>query len=524
MTAGDTAIYCRISQDSQAGAGVERQAKECRSLVKRLGWEPVARVFTDNDISAYNGKPRPAYDEMLAAVKAGAITRVAVWDLDRLYRRPVELEQLIDLADQGKVQVATVNTGDLNIGTDDGVTMMRITVAIANQASRKTSKRVKAAKAQAREKGLPMGGPRAFGWRSIPMVKDGQLVLNQRGLPRKAYEPDPKEAELIRGAVDSLLGGASLNDIARRWNSTGAGQPHTGKADWHADIIRQVVSNPRHAGLVGRRELLRQDGVQPRFARPVVVGEGTWPAIVDREKWERLQALLDHRGAAGRIPRRRSLLTGLVLCGSCGYVMSRTGAHGHDGSGEVRRVFRCPTTLKVKNDAGETVEEKQRGCGRISIDAAGLESLLTEATLERADTVSLAKMVKQQGSEGKEAAAIVKKLDELARREDQAGVSYAKGRLPLRPFETMTAAIVRERDDLQRRLGRITSTSAIAPFAGKAGVLRKQWPTLSLDQKRAIIGTVLGQVKVLPTLRPGRPRFDAHRVQIVAARKSARGL
>src|SRR5207248_9416947 len=118
--------------------------------------------------------------------------------------------------------------------------------------------------------------------------------------------------------------------IARRWNEAGVKQPQTGRANWQADIVRQVVSNPRHAGLVGQRVYQRDDEGRERYLRPVVVGSGTWQPIVNRERWERLQALLKERGAAGRIPRRRSLLTGLLTCGVCGAVMSRSGGRWGD--------------------------------------------------------------------------------------------------------------------------------------------------------------------------------------------------
>src|SRR5207248_4484710 len=105
--------------------------------------------------SAYSRKPRPRYEEMLAAVKAGQLDRIVVYNLDRLYRQPKELEEIIDLADQRRVSVVTCNNGDLGLGNDesDGVFMARLLVNVANKASKDTSRRVRRAKQQAREKG-----------------------------------------------------------------------------------------------------------------------------------------------------------------------------------------------------------------------------------------------------------------------------------------------------------------------------------------------------------------------------------
>jgi site-specific DNA recombinase len=61
VTVRRAAIYCRISQDrAGAGLGVERQREDCAALADRLGWN-VVETFTDNDLSAYSGKPRAGY-------------------------------------------------------------------------------------------------------------------------------------------------------------------------------------------------------------------------------------------------------------------------------------------------------------------------------------------------------------------------------------------------------------------------------------------------------------------------------
>src|SRR5664280_1719093 len=91
-TLTNAAIYARISLDAEGeGKGVKRQVEDCHKLAQDLGW-PVAEEYVDNDHSAYSGKPRPAYERMLADIKSGAIDAVLVYNLDRLTRRPQEFE------------------------------------------------------------------------------------------------------------------------------------------------------------------------------------------------------------------------------------------------------------------------------------------------------------------------------------------------------------------------------------------------------------------------------------------------
>ena len=85
------AVYCRISQDREgAGLGVTRQEADCRALCERRGWT-VVEVYTDNDVSAYSGKPRPNWARLIEDVRAGHIGAIVGWHVDRLTRSPREL-------------------------------------------------------------------------------------------------------------------------------------------------------------------------------------------------------------------------------------------------------------------------------------------------------------------------------------------------------------------------------------------------------------------------------------------------
>ena len=65
------AIYVRISSDrAGAGMGVARQEEDCRALCERLGWQ-VADVYRDNDVSAFSGQTRPAWQQLNSDIAAG---------------------------------------------------------------------------------------------------------------------------------------------------------------------------------------------------------------------------------------------------------------------------------------------------------------------------------------------------------------------------------------------------------------------------------------------------------------------
>jgi site-specific DNA recombinase len=109
-------IYARISSDQDGTAlGVTRQLADCRELAARLGWT-VAEEYVDNDLSAFSGKRRPAYEQMVADIADGHRDAVLVYHVDRLTRRPIELEQFVDTVTAAKVRhVRFVSGADVDI-------------------------------------------------------------------------------------------------------------------------------------------------------------------------------------------------------------------------------------------------------------------------------------------------------------------------------------------------------------------------------------------------------------------------
>ncbi len=275
-------IYVRISSDPTGrGLGVARQEKACRAKADTLSWI-VSRVYADNDVSASTGKRRPQYEAMLKDLEAGKLTAVIVWDLDRLTRRPIEIEQFIDLADRKGIALASVG-GDVDLGTDNGRLFARIKGAVARAEVERKSARQKAANDQKAEEGRPFMGRRAFGYQK------GGTELSER------------EAAEFRRAADALLGGASLRAIVRsmteRGFTTTAGNP------WKPTELRRLLVNPRHAGI--------------RVHRGQVIGPGTWPPVIDEDTHRALVAVLADPARHKTGAPRRHLLSGIATCAVC---------------------------------------------------------------------------------------------------------------------------------------------------------------------------------------------------------------
>jgi DNA invertase Pin-like site-specific DNA recombinase len=279
------AVYLRMSVDNPVG--IDRQREDCTRLCREKGWQPVE--FVDNDRSASTGKPRPDYERMLAAIRGGQLGAVVAWDLDRLHRRPIELEEFMSLADEKHLALATVS-GDVDLSTAQGRLVARLKGSVAaHEIDHKKARQRRAARQKA-EKGLPHW-TRAFGY----------LDDTRR--------PDPTVAPLVKQAYAAVLAGASLADICKLWNEACAytlnGNP------WVPTQVSNFLRKPRNAGL--------------RAHNNEIVGKGTWPPLVDESTWRAAQSVLNAPGRApGRKSVRRHLLTGVLQCGKpgCGHYLS----------------------------------------------------------------------------------------------------------------------------------------------------------------------------------------------------------
>jgi DNA invertase Pin-like site-specific DNA recombinase len=309
MAATATALYLRQSRDAEGNElAISRQREGCLRLCKAKGWNTI-REYPDNDRSATNGKPRPAYQQMLKDIAGSKVARVVVWDLDRLHRQPIELEHFMKLADAKQLALATV-TGDVDLATDNGRLFARIKGAVGMAEVERKSARQKAAAEQRAT--LDGGGPpwwpqRPFGYDADPDPVTGKWWTAKRNpTVYNVIRLHPTEARLVRDAYSRFLAGAKLYEIAKGWNDDGVTTPR-GKA-WSGTRVRELLMLARNAGL--------------REFRGEVVGKGTWPPIVTEETWRAAHAKITAKRGDGPYRGRKYLLSGIALCGNCGAALT----------------------------------------------------------------------------------------------------------------------------------------------------------------------------------------------------------
>ena len=442
--------------------GVTRQLEDCRKLAGELGWE-VAEEYVDNDVSAFSGKRRPAYERMLADLADGYRDAVLVYHPDRLTRRPIELEQFFEVITKAGVdQVRFVSGGSLDMGTGDGLLVLRIQGVVAAEESLAKARRQSRKHQEIAAQGRPNGGSvRPFGYEA-----DRETVI-------------PAEAEVIRQCVARYLAGESVLSIARWLDAEGV-RTVKGKT-WRTTSVRTTLASARIAGL--------------RSYKGEVVAEAVWDAIITPAERDRVLARMEQLKTSGRRSPRRYLLSGMLRCGKCDQRLFASARK------ESRR-YVC----KRGPDHGE-------GCGRLTIVAAPVEELVAAAVLYRLDTPELEAALTGKAGEDVAAAELSNALAEDRAQLDELAGLYADKTIGVREWVAARKPIEERIDETERRLGRLTRTDALAGLVGNGAQLTDSWGSLNLSRQVAIVKAVVDQVTIAPGVQ-GATTVDPGRVAI----------
>lgn len=460
-------IYVRLSQDRNGdGLGVERQEAACRALAERKGWD-VVDVYSDNDVSATNGKRRPEYERMWSDVREGVIDAVAVWKADRLTRTPAEFEHIIDTAERHGTALATVE-GDLDLSTPTGRMVARMLGAAARAEIETKVARQKAANEQAAANGRAWsGGTRGYGY-------------------TRQMEVVPDEAAVIREAVARLLTGETLSAICADLQQRGVTTP-SGK-HWQPRTLRRLLASAR---ISGRRERFPKATTRPLLGD--IVAEGQWEPIISTEDSDRVRMLLDssERRAKYGAKGRTYLLSGILVCSHCGH-----GMVGRPKSGTPR--YACPSM------PGTTA------CGKTYAVAARTDATIRDRVLVALEGDGLAKIL--SATDG--SAAALADIRDLQRETEDLDAAVAAGDISVKSSATIRRGIAKRMEAAQRTLAKSTGSAALDGLQDLSYTdLLERWETMPLARRRAVVSAVVESITVNPadlSKRWDADRFDIH--------------
>lgn len=508
------AIYTRISLDQGTGdMAVERQEEACRMRARMAGVEiPEGRacVYEDLSKSAYSRKAkRPAYDRLVADIRAGLVDCVFVWDLDRLTRQPRQIDTWYEFAIRKMCIIFEANGSHRDLSNPDQLMQARIRADVAENESNHKGERQALADRQRRLQGVFHGGKRPTGYTSR-----GEVI--------------PEEAEVVRAVFDAFCAGAPIGEIVRALGGEpgpltqgvpelarpshrlalehNARSPRTAHEvpapqPWSHVSVTKMLRNPRYAGFqvdvcARPADLLNTGGPmwyevdedaaedadeapaaddRPWWGGRVAAEDGgwlrgAWEPIVDEETWLAAQRILDEPGRATYTRpagERRHLGSGLYRCGACGRPVRLMGT-----------LYGCP------EHGGRTARIVDAHVERV------IERVLARPDL--ADAVALG-----PGRAAGELARIDREIERERRRIRRAQDDYAS-----EAIRADDLALVRERaerriEELRRERAEAAPETRRPPALVGAPSPAEAFRRADLETRRAVIDT-LCTVEVVP--------------------------
>ncbi|AGP31525.1 recombinase family protein [Corynebacterium terpenotabidum] len=460
-------VYVRISRDQAGtGQGVSRQEAACKRFAEQRGLD-VSETFTDNDISAFGNKGRPAYREMLTRLENGEAEGIIAWHVDRLYRRTRDLEEIVDLVEKTEITVRTVEAGELDLNTATGRLTARLVASIGNYEVDHMIERQRLSQTARALEGKFRGGGVPYGY---DLGKEpGTLVINET------------EAEVVRDMAAELLSGTPVLTISRKLNK--AGIPTKTGNKWLTSTVRRTLAKPAIAGKADHHG--------------EIVAEAQWPAILPESEWLAVRALLSDPSRRTQQGNERQWQgSGVYRCGKCGGRMGigNAGSRASRVNGRKKKAYLC------------------RDCRSLSRDQICVDELVDAVILGVLDMPENRLMAANRDTTaGEDVAALLSERNALTARKNELGALYASGTIDAAVLASGSAQFKQDIDRLDKRITAARTVSPVADLLLSGDELRDRWAAMSAD-KRAQVIDALVTVTILPAGRG--PRFDPSKIQI----------
>jgi DNA invertase Pin-like site-specific DNA recombinase len=319
------AIYCRFSKDdgrAEDSSSIHTQKMMLEKYCMEQGYS-IYEVYIDDGYSGLN-YDRPDFQRLLNDIDSGKVNLVVTKDLSRLGRDYIQTGYYTDIYFQRKkVRYIAVNDNvDTQKADNDIAPFKNI---LNDMYSRDLSRKVKSAKRQRAYSGYFISSQAPYGYKVNPQNRN-QLIV------------DEEPAEVVKEMFSLALAGQSTVQITKILTERKVMTPSAYKAkngdtkfdrynqkEWCNITVQQILRNRVYCGDMENHkyEVLnyktKERVVVPKDERIVV--EDTHEAIVERDVFDRVQALIKQRHKPKR-HNYENVLKSLVFCGDCGFRMT----------------------------------------------------------------------------------------------------------------------------------------------------------------------------------------------------------
>lgn len=325
-----TAAYCRLSMED-GGHGregtLEMQMALVKDFIERHEDLELAGAFVDNGFTGTSFE-RPAFLQMIEAVRKGGIRCIVVKDLSRFGRNYLEAGYYIETVFPflGVRLLSVTDNFDSSRREDVEGLSVPIKNLVNDLYAKDISKKIWTANQRLKREGKSCGNCAPYGY-----VRDKATGR---------YEIDWQTAHFVQLMYHWALAGCTCGGIARRLDILGAPTPRTRlhqlgyahepeNAAWQEASIRVILSNRAYIGdSVTNKTNQAYFMGQGKSRLPEdmwVITEGTHMPLIAGDDYEAVQRIAEkkrdvyRKRKAERAPLKdEDLLKGMVFCAECG--------------------------------------------------------------------------------------------------------------------------------------------------------------------------------------------------------------
>ncbi|MDE6471213.1 MAG: recombinase family protein [Eubacterium sp.] len=340
-----SAEYCRFSSNAQSdGFSIQAQQKAIANFALSNGYD-VQYSYIDKARTGTNAN-RPQFQKMIEDAKAGLFDVIIIHKIDRFSRN--RLDSIIYKNELSKYGVKVISVTE-NFGEGaEAELMLAMQESMAEYYSKNLAREVRKGMDVLSSKGLHTGGSPPLGYD----VVDKKLVINEA------------ETEIVRLIFSMYSQKYTYNDMAKELNARG----YTTKSgnEFSASSFNSILTQRKYIGeyVYNRRVSKSLTGKYNSHANKpedeIVRIPNAVPKIIDDETFNKVQARLNQnkRKVGSYKSKSNYLLSGLIVCGECGFHYQGNSRKG--GSGTIYSSYRCGKKQNHKIGCGNSEIEKNK--------------------------------------------------------------------------------------------------------------------------------------------------------------------
>lgn len=301
------AAYARVSTNGKMQAhSYEFQSRYWNERLSNDDAYEYVGLFADKGISGKFANRRPQFMSLMEACKKGNVDVVFTKSVQRFARNTEEL--LTFVRELREIGVAIIfEKENINTLNPDSELFLTIAAAVAEDDLVRYSDNISWSIQDRFQKGECIIGPRLYGYK----------VTQARQLTVVA-----EEAKVVKEIFEKYATGEwSSRKIALWLNEQGIVAALGG--EWKDNQIRSMLRNEKYKGDMLLQKTYCEKGQKKtnRGEKDCYYVENSHEAIVDREVWDKVQAILDSRSNEKLRGQTNKIypFTGLIVCGECGH-------------------------------------------------------------------------------------------------------------------------------------------------------------------------------------------------------------